>query len=285
MIDAHQHFWDPGDGYPWMTGPFAPLRRPFGPPDLKPKLELCGIDATVLVQSRHEIAETHQLLAMALETAWIAGVVGWVDLTDPAVSDTIALIRATPGGRYLVGLRHLVHDEADPDWLLRSDVHRGLEAVEKAGLAYDLLVRSRELQAAVEVARRFPGLRLVVDHLAKPSIRTGEIESWASLVGGFRNLDNVVCKVSGIVTEADWNSWQSHDLRPYVAEALDVFGLERLMFGSDWPVCLLAATYEQVFQTAMAILRDLTGNEPGNSLSACAVRTYRLTGSFLSDRP
>jgi L-fuconolactonase len=279
VIDAHQHFWDPGDaGYPWMTGPFAPLRRSFGPPDLKPELEACGIDATVLVQSRNDIAETRELLAMALETAWIAGVVGWVDLTDPAVTDTIASIRATPGGRYLVGIRHLVHDERDPDWLLRSDVQRGLRAVEKAGLAYDLLVRTRELPAALEVARNFPGLRLVVDHLAKPSIRTGEIESWASLVAGFRYLDNVVCKVSGLATEADWASWQPQDLRPYVAEALDVFGSDRLLFGSDWPVCLLAATYEQVFETALGILRDLIGKEPNAALSDCAVRTYRLSG-------
>lgn len=278
MIDAHQHFWDPVDGYPWMTGPFAPLRRPFRPPDLRPELELCGIDATVLVQSRNDIAETNQLLTMALETPWIAGVVGWVDLIDPAVFDTIASIRAAPGGRYLVGMRHLVHDEADPDWLLRSDVHRGLQAVEEAGLAFDLLVRSRELPAALEVARRFPGLRLVVDHLAKPSIRTGEIELWASLVGGFRHLDNVVCKVSGLATEADWASWQPQDLRPYVAEALEVFGSDRLMFGSDWPVCLLAATYEQVFQTAIEIMRDLTGKEPSAALSDCAVRTYRLSG-------
>jgi L-fuconolactonase len=277
LIDAHQHFWDPGEGYPWMTGSFAPLRRPFGPPDLKPELDLCGIDATVLVQSRNDIDETNRLLGMALETDWIAGVVGWVDLTDPGVSDTIALIRASVGGRYLVGVRHLVHDEADPDWLLRSDVNRGLQAVEKADLAYDLLVRSRELPAALEVARRFPGLRLVVDHLAKPPIRTGEIESWASLVDGFRHLDNVVCKVSGLATEADWASWQPRDLRPYVAEALDVFGSDRLLFGSDWPVCLLAATYEQVFETAMGILRDLTGKEPNADLSDCAVRTYRLS--------
>jgi L-fuconolactonase len=261
-----------------MTGPFAPLRRPFGPEDLKPELELCGIVATVVVQSRNDIAETHQLLAMALETAWIAGVVGWVDLTDPAVSDTIASIRATPGGRYLVGLRHLVHDEADPKWLLRSDVNRGLQAVEKAGLAYDLLVRSRELPAALEVARRFPGLRLIVDHMAKPAIRTGEIETWAGLIRDFHPLDNVVCKVSGLATEADWALWQPQDLRPYIAEALDVFGSDRLLFGSDWPVCLLAATYEQVFQTAMQILRDLTGKEPIVALSDCAVRTYRLTG-------
>jgi L-fuconolactonase len=232
----------------------------------------------VLVQSLNSLHETHQLLALAVDTAWIAGVVGWVDLTDPAVSDTIALLRATPAGSYLVGLRHLVHDEPDPDWLLRSDVHRGLQAAEEAGLAYDLLVRSRELPAALEVARRFPGLRLVVDHLAKPSIRTGEIESWASLIAGFRHLDNVVCKVSGLATEADWVSWQPEDLRPYVAEALDVFGLDRLLFGSDWPVCLLTATYEQVFQTAIGILRDLIGKEPNAALRECAVRTYGLTG-------
>jgi L-fuconolactonase len=279
LIDAHQHFWDPGAaGYSWMTGPFTPLRRTFGPPDLEPELELCGIDATVLVQSRNDIAETRQLLAIALETAWIAGVVGWVDLTDPAVSDTIASVRAAPGGRYLVGLRHLVHDEADPDWLLRSDVHRGLQALEEAGLAFDLLVRRRELPAALTVARQFPGLRFVVDHLAKPSIRTGDIESWAGLIRDFHHLENVVCKISGLVTEADWNAWQSDDFRPYIAEALDVFGSDRLMFGSDWPVCLLAATYEEVFQTAMGILADLTGSDPVAALTACAVRTYRLAG-------
>jgi L-fuconolactonase len=279
VIDAHQHFWDPGvAAYEWMTGPFAPIRRSFGPADLGPELEQCGIDATVLVQSLNSLDETHRLLALAVDTEWIAGVVGWVDLTDPAVSDTIASIRATPAGRYLVGIRHLVHDEPDPDWLLRSDVHRGLQAVEMAGLAYDLLVRTRELPAALQVARRLPGLRLVVDHLAKPSIRTGEIEVWASLIRDFRHPENVVCKVSGLVTEADWNSWQSHDLTPYVAEVLDVFGMERLMFGSDWPVCLLAATYGQVFQTAMGILRDLTGIEPNAAVSDCAVRTYRLTG-------
>jgi L-fuconolactonase len=275
VIDAHHHFWDPDNAtYPWMTGPYEPLRRKYAPGDLAPELEACGVDATIVVQSRHDLGETRQLLSIAAGTPWIEGVVGWVDLTDPDVSSTITSMREEAAGSYLVGIRHLVHDEPDEEWLLRPDVTIGLQAVEDAGLTFDLLVRSREIPSAVQVARRFPGLRFILDHLGKPLVSTGDLEPWTSLVSGFRELDNVSCKVSGLVTEAVWTSWEQSDLAPYVRTALDVFGSDRLMFGSDWPVCLMAGTYLEVYEAAVTTLRDLLGNDLESVLGGCAARVY-----------
>lgn len=277
VIDSHQHFWDPDRAdYPWMTGAHGMLRRRFGPEDLAPTLAASGVDHTIVVQARHDLAETHELLAVAGVTPFVVGVVGWVDLTDPAVGEVLAALRAGEHGRMLVGIRHQVHDEPDPMWLLRPDVLRGLRAVAGAGLAYDLLVRSRELPAALGVARAVPGLTLVLDHLAKPAVATGELEPWASLLRGLSDLDNVVCKLSGLVTEADWRRWRPDDLVPYVGHALEVFGPHRLMFGSDWPVCLLAASYDEVFDAALATLGDLSDDELGSVFGGCAIRTYSL---------
>src|SRR3954451_25259325 len=181
-----------------MTDEFAPIRRRFAPEHLAPLLLARGVDATVVVQARASLDETHELLATAAAVPWLAGVVGWVDLTDRAIRDVLAELR----GRPLVGIRHQVHDEPDPAWLLRDDVGRGLRAVEEEGLAYDLLVRARELPAALEVARRFPGLRLVVDHLAKPPLRGGDTAAWAEGLSALAALPNVWCKLSGLVTEA-----------------------------------------------------------------------------------
>jgi L-fuconolactonase len=206
----------------------------------------------------------------------VVGVVGWVDLTTPKVGETLMELGSLPAGDRLVGIRHQVHDESDPDWLLRPEVLRGLSAVADAGLAYDLLVRSRELPAALTVAQRLPGLRLVLDHIAKPPIRTGEIEPWASLLAGFRSVENVTCKVSGLVTEANWCGWKPDDFTPYVSKALDVFGPHRLMFGSDWPVSLLAATYLEVLETTVDVLRTLIGTDLNSILGQCATRAYAL---------
>jgi L-fuconolactonase len=279
VIDAHHHLWDPEQAeYPWMTGRFAALRRRYGVEDLAPLLAATGVEATVAVQARHELAETRSLLAAAaMPGSPIAGVVGWVDLTDPEVADELSSLRAEPGGKRLVGIRHQVHDEPDPEWLLRSDVLHGLAAVEAAGLAFDLLVRSRELPAALAVVRRFGGLTFVVDHLAKPSIANGECEPWASRLRPFGAEANVVAKLSGLVTEADWATWRPGDLVPYVAHALDVFGPERLLFGSDWPVCLLAGSYTDVVDAARAAVDGLTTKERHAIFAANAVRTYRLS--------
>lgn len=277
-VDAHQHFWgDPTpEEYPWITDELRAIRRPFGPEDLRPLLGDTGIDSTVLVQTRSSLEETREFLALASRLDFVAGVVGWVDLTDPHVDRVIDALRSGPGGRYLVGIRHQVHDEEDPAWLLRDGVRHGLEAVGAAGLVYDLLVRPRELGAAYDVARRLPEMRFVIDHVAKPPIRSGEIDEWAEGMAPFADLGNVCCKLSGMVTEADWAHWTADDLRPYVERVLGWFGPERLMAGSDWPVCLLAASYTQVFETCRALLAGLSGDAQAQVLGGTAARVYRL---------
>lgn len=277
IVDAHHHFWDPAVAdYPWLTDELAVIRRPFTPGDLAPLLAATGVEATVLVQTRSSIDETRELLATATTTPFIHGVVGWVDLTDPAVADVLAELRTGVGGERLVGIRHQVHDEPDPEWLLRTEVRRGIQAVGDAGLVYDLLVRSRELPAALETTRALRDTRFVIDHIAKPPIRDGAVQAWADLLRPFEGLDNVWCKVSGMVTEADWTTWQPTDLEPYLQHVLDVFGAERLLFGSDWPVCLLAASYQQVFDVVRAGLSELSPVESGAVFGGTAAEVYRL---------
>jgi L-fuconolactonase len=277
IVDAHHHFWDPDRAdYPWMTNEVAPIRRRFGPEDLWPLLERTGIERTIVVQTRSSEDETREFLAITTTNPFVAGVVGWVDLTDAGVSDAIASIRGGPGGARLVGIRHQVHDEADPDWLIDRRVRRGLEAVGAAGLVYELLVRSRELPAALQVARALPDVRFVIDHLAKPPIREARMRRWADLIAPFGDLANVSCKMSGLVTEADWAAWRPDDIAPFVNHAIDVFGPDRLIFGSDWPVCLLAATYEGVHQLARSTVERLTDGERTRIFGDNAVAVYGL---------
>ena len=278
-VDAHHHLWDPGRrAYPWMDESVAAIRRPFGVEDLDAAAGPQGFEATVAVQAVSSVEETEELLAVAAASDRVAGVVGWVDLADPQVAATLAALRARPGGQALVGVRHQVHDEPDPAWLLRDQVLAGLAAVAAAGLAYDLLVRERELPAARAVAQRLPELTLVVDHLAKPRIREAAMDPWAGELAALARHPNVACKVSGLVTEADWDAWTPTQLVPYVRHAVDVFGPERLLFGSDWPVCLLAAGYgEVVAATAEAL--DRAGIGPAERdlvLGANARHLYRL---------
>ena len=276
-VDAHHHFWDPATrDYPWMTDELAAIRGRFGPEDLAPLVEHAGIERTILVQTTSSLDETREFLATAAATPFIAGVVGWVDLTNAAVRNTIAEVTAGEGGSQLVGIRHQVHDEPDPAWLVRPDVNRGIAAVGAAGLVYDLLVRPRELPAALETARAHPDVAFVIDHLAKPAIRSGEIEPWLSLMRPFGELDNVACKVSGLVTEADWQSWQVTDLQPFVDAAIEIFGPDRLMFGSDWPVCLLAATYDGVLEAARSTTASLSPGERDQVFGETARRVYGL---------
>jgi L-fuconolactonase len=277
IVDAHHHFWDPGTAeYPWMTDEVAAIRRPFGPQDLRPLLEANGVDHTVLVQARSSLDETRELLTTAQFVDFVAGVVGWVDLTDPTLPELLAELREGPGGRYLAGVRHQVHDEEDPRWLLRPAVLRGLEAVADADLTYDLLVRPRELPAALAVARRFTHLTFVIDHMAKPAISQGADPAWEEGMAPFSELPNVSCKLSGMVTEADWASWTAADLTPFVQRVREWFGDERLIFGSDWPVCLLAASYDRVMGALLEALGDLTPAARTAVLGGNAVRVYRL---------
>jgi L-fuconolactonase len=277
IVDAHHHFWDPAEAdYPWLTDELAAIRHRFGPEDLEPLLQATGVGRTILVQTRSSIGETEAFLDTAARTPFIAGVIGWVDLLGPDVADALASLRAGIGGQKLVGIRHQVHDEPDPDWLRRSDVRRGIEAVGAAGLAYDLLLRSRELPAALDTAKALPDVRFVIDHLAKPPIRDGELQPWADLIQPFGDVPNVWCKVSGLVTEADWATWRPEDLERFVGHALDVFGPDRLLFGSDWPVCLLAATYGEVLDAARATLAGLSKEERAAVFGGNAAAVYRF---------
>jgi len=283
VVDAHHHFWDPARfDYAWMAGAeTASLRRPFGPEELEPLLAEAGVDATLLVQALQSVDETRWLLETAAATPFVAGVVGWVDLTDPTVDETLADLTNSAAGRSLVGIRHMVQDEPDPEWLLRPEVTRGLQAVAAAGLVYDLLLKPPQIAAATRLCGRLPEVRFVVDHLAKPPIASGEIAPWAALMEPFREMPHVACKLSGVVTEADPASWTPVELAPFVAVAVELFGEERLLFGSDWPVCTLAAGYAQVKGALEAALEEVHGAQPSTAtreaiFGANAVRLYGL---------
>jgi len=278
VIDAHQHFWDPETAYyPWMTDEVAPIRRPFTPVDLAPLLRCSGVDGTVLVQTRSSLSETYQFLEIAAQTDFVKGVVGWVDLTRPGVDEALSGLKRAVGGEFLAGIRHQVHDEADPWWLSRADVRAGLASVSRSGLAYDLLVRPRELPAALDAVQRFPGLRFVIDHIAKPDIRNKALQPWLDRMKPIaRHRENVWCKLSGILTEADWQSWTVEGIKPYFDAALELFGPERCMFGSDWPVCTLAADYLTVKQLLESLIRQLPEHEISRIMGANAVEAYRL---------
>jgi len=279
-IDAHQHYWDPATGdYPWLQGPFAQIARPFRPADLQPELDLQGIAGTVLVQTWNNLGETWDYIGLAAATPSIAGVVGWVDLADPAIKPTLAALQRSPHGRWLVGIRHLVQDEPDPAWLLREDVRRGLAAVAEAGLVYDLVVKPPQLPAALRTVADFPQLRFVLDHIAKPDIKAGAFQAWADLVRGFAaHRAHVWCKLSGMVTEADWDGWTPATLRPYVTEMLGIFGADRCMFGSDWPVCLVAGRYDQVVEALRDCVAGLGEEEEAQVFGRSAIEAYRLPG-------
>ncbi|WP_200307535.1 amidohydrolase family protein [Streptomyces adelaidensis] len=277
-VDAHHHVWDLSvRDQDWITGPeLAPLRRDFTLSELESAARSTDVAATVLVQTITVPEETPEFLALAAGSALVAGVVGWTDLASPAVADALTELRECPGGEFLVGIRHQVQGEPDPRWLTRPDVLRGLAAVADAGLAYDLLVKPHQLPAAAEAAARLPELTFVLDHLAKPPVATGELEPWAGEIRRLAALPNTVCKLSGLVTEADWDSWRVADLVPYADTVLDAFGPDRLMFGSDWPVCQLASDYVEVLDVAGVLMSALNDTEYREVFAGTAVRTYGL---------
>ncbi|MFC8088734.1 amidohydrolase family protein [Streptomyces sp. NPDC057301] len=274
-VDAHHHVWDLSvRDQDWIAGPeLQPLRRNFTVDDLASEARAAGVGRTVLVQTVTVADETPEFLALAAEHELIAGVVGWTDLTRPDVAEELARLRELPGGRYLKGIRHQVQGEPDPEWLLRADVRRGLAAVAEAGLVHDLVVLPHQLPACAEAAASLPELTFVLDHLGKPPIASGAREPWTSGVRALAALPNTVCKLSGMVTEADLVSWTVDDLRPYADVVLEAFGPQRLMFGSDWPVCTLAAPYGQVLATA----QELTDPDDRTHIfETTATRVYDL---------
>ncbi|HEY4452928.1 MAG TPA: amidohydrolase family protein [Pseudonocardiaceae bacterium] len=279
MIDAHHHLWDPEvREYGWLAGDvLAPIRRPYRPNDLRAKAAESGVDGTVLVQTVSDVDETVDFLAMAdANRDLILGVVGWVDLTDPTVADTLAALRDKPGGDRLVGIRHQAQDEDDPAWLARPDVLRGLAAVAAAGLAYDLLVLPHQLAAALSAVSEVPQGRYVLDHAAKPPIASGEREPWATRIRELAAHSNLACKLSGLVTEANWTQWTIDDIRPYVEVVLAEFGPNRVLFGTDWPVCELASSYAGVTELARGLCAGLSEADRAAVFGGTAREWYRL---------
>ncbi|MEV6759971.1 amidohydrolase family protein [Streptomyces sp. NPDC051105] len=274
-VDAHHHVWDLSvRDQDWIAGPeLQPLRRNFTVEDLEPEARAAGVTRTVLVQTITVPEETPEFLALADTHDLVAGVVGWTDLTAPAIADELARLSELPGGTYLKGIRHQVQGEPDPEWLLRPEVHRGLAAIADAGLVYDLVVQAHQLPAAVKAAESHPHLTFVLDHLGKPPIASGTLEPWATAVRALAALPNTVCKLSGMVTEADPASWTVDDLRPYAETVLDAFGPDRLMFGSDWPVCVLAGTYGEVLDAATQLVGP---DERTRVFETTATRVYGL---------
>jgi L-fucono-1,5-lactonase len=279
-IDAHHHVWKLGTRpQAWLDGAgMAAIRRDFTLADLSPLTAATGIDRTILVQVLPSRAETAEFLALAGAPGPVAGVIGWTDLTSGRVRESLDALRSGPGGASLVGIRHLVQGEQDPRWLARTDVRRGLRAVADAGLVYDLLTLPHQLPAAIDTVQALPGLAFVLDHLSKPPIAVGQLHPWAALVRELAAQPNVSCKLSGMVTEAS-PPWTVASLRPYAEVVLDAFGPARVMFGSDWPVCLLAASYADVISAARELTAALTREEQALIFGGTAARVYGLPNS------
>jgi L-fuconolactonase len=271
MIDAHQHFWriDRGD-YGWLTPALAPIYRDFMPDDLAPLLARHGIGGTILVQAAPTVAETRFMLEIAHATPFVRGVVGWVDFEAVDAVDMILELAADP---LLVGLRPMVQDIADDDWLLRPSLESALAMMARRGLVFDALVLPRHLPRLKTVIERYPDLTVVVDHGSKPRIRDKQREPWASDLAAIAAMPGVACKLSGLVTEAAAD-WQSSDVRPYTQHILNIFGPQRVMFGSDWPVVNLAGGYDRWRETALGLMAHLVAPERAAILGETARRIY-----------
>ena len=273
VIDSHHHFWkfNPAE-YGWLDESMSAIRRDFTAEDLREAIESAGVDGVISVQARQSLEETHWLLSLANEHAFIRGVVGWVPLISERVKSDLEAVGANPKLR---GVRHVLQDESD-EYLAREDFNRGVSLLKDFSLAFDILIFERQLPAAIRFVDRHPDQVFVLDHLAKPKIKAGEREPWAKNLGEIARRPNVYCKISGMVTEADWQNWMQPQLREYFDVALEAFGAERLIAGSDWPVCLLACGYKRWWD----ILRQWTAEMPQPQIERIfglnAVKAYGL---------
>jgi len=273
-IDAHQHFWRYSPGaYPWIDERMAVLKQDFLPGDLQPLLVAEGLDGCVAVQASQSLDETRFLLELADGHSHVKAVVGWVDLLSPELERQLEGFAARPRLR---GIRHIAQDEPDDAWLAREDVIRGVGALARFGLSYDILVFARQLPAAIRLARALPEQPFVLDHVAKPEVAAGRLDPWRAQLSQLAELPNVHCKLSGLITEARWDAWKPDDFRPYLDVVLEAFGPGRLMFGSDWPVCLLAGTYAEVIGLARRAIAALSRDEQAAVLGGNAARFYGI---------
>ena len=274
IIDSHQHFWQVGRfDYPWMSSEVEVLYRDYMPETLEPILQRCGVSKTVLVQASNSLEETRWLLELADSNHFIGGVVGWVDLTSSNVTHQLAEFTKHPKFK---GVRHLVENEPDDDWLFQPDVLQGFAVLASFGSTFDMLVHTRHLKHVKTVAQRCPGLSIVIDHMAKPPVSLGQLDEWSKDIAEVAAFPNVHCKLSGLVTEATWSSWTTDDLRPFVEYALSVFGPGRMMFGSDHPVCLLAASYDRVLESFQSILAEIPAEDRSRIFATNAEQFYKV---------
>lgn len=273
-IDSHQHFWryDP-KVYAWITEDMHIIRRDFMPKDLIPLLYAAGFDGCIAVQADQSEAETRFLLELADQYDFIQGVVGWVDLISKEVEVHLSNLSNHPK---LKGIRHIVQGEPDDYFLLREDFINGISHLKGFNLVYDILIYPRQLPAAIEFVRRFPQQVFVLDHIAKPFIKSGVIERWATHIRELAITPNVYCKLSGMVTEADWQNWTARDMYPYLDIVVEAFGTKRLMIGSDWPVCLVASSYEKAINLVKEYISQFSEKEQIGILGQNAVHCYKL---------
>ncbi|MBM0274939.1 amidohydrolase family protein [Micromonospora tarensis] len=281
IVDAHHHLWVRArHPQPWIDpSTMAAIDRDFTLVELAPETRAVGVTQTVVVQSVAVRSETSELLGVAADDPLVAGVVGWVDLTARDVAERLDRLREARGGAWLVGIRHLVQSEPDPGYLDRPDVRRGIAAVGAAGLAFDLLVRHQQLPAATRLVRDLPQVRFVLDHLGKPPLGRADLGDWPGDLRALAAEPNTTAKLSGLVTEVSGAPWTPADLRPAVEHALDVFGPDRLMYGSDWPVCLLATSYSRWLTCLAELLGPLGEDERAAIWRGTAGRAYRLAAS------
>ena len=273
-IDSHQHFWkyDPAR-HAWIDDDMANIRRDFLPSDLRKVYAENAIDGCVAVQADQTLAETDFLLRLSDENDFIKGVVGWVDLRDKKIDETLEKYHAF---HKLKGWRHIVQGEPDHNFLLRPDFLNGISYLEKYDYTYDILVFPHQLGSVLEFVKRFPHQKFVIDHIAKPYIKDGFYEGWAIMMEAIAEQENVYCKLSGIITEADYNKWSAEQLHPYLHHALEIFGSERTMFGSDWPVCLVAGNYSEVKRLVTDFISDLGEIDQNKIMGENAKAFYRL---------
>ncbi len=271
-IDSHQHFWRyQAPSYSWITERMRILQRDYLPAELEPLLRAGGFDGCIAVQACQSVEDTAFLLELARRHAFIKGVVGWVDMCSDRLDEELARFAPDPG---LVGVRHIVHDEPDDDFMLRADFRRGISRLRTFDLTYDLLLFPRHIPRAVRLAEEFPEQPFVLDHIAKPVIRDGQFSPWREDLRTLAAFPNVTCKLSGLVTEARWDSWRPEDIHPYLDIVVEAFGPSRLMIGSDWPVCLLAGDYRRVMDVVVGYVERLSKDERRGILGENAARVY-----------
>jgi L-fucono-1,5-lactonase len=274
VVDAHQHFWDLERlEYSWMTPDLAVLRRNYLPEDLTPLLSAAGVDRTIVVQAHRSLAEAYWLLELAAANDFVCGVVAWAELASPMLAKDLDELQQHAKFK---GVRHLLHDEPDDAWMLRPEVVAGLKELERRGIPYDLLVRPQHLKYIPELRERCQRLDLVIDHIAKPLIASRKMDGWAQDIERVAKLPKIWCKLSGMITEAKWNNWTPEDLKPYVTHVVDCFGYDRVMFGSDWPVCKLAGSYERVVDALRTVLGPLSSEINAKVWGRNALEFYQL---------